>query len=156
MDLALIILILLFGLGLIFVEFFIVPGTTLIGALGGIVVVGAVIYAYSIDETGTTGHITLTASLLVTFVLLWLGFKAYKSRRFALNKQLDGKITLLEEGVINIGDKGVTVNVLRPFGKAVINDEKYEVYSDRGYIDSGVEVEVRKVEGNKIFVRPIK
>lgn len=154
MDIVIIIAVVFLGLALIFVEFFVLPGTTLVGILGGIVVTGGVVYAYIIDETNTTGHITLAASLVVTLILLYLGFRAYQSKRYSLKESIDSKVTLLEEGRINIGDKGVTVSVLRPNGKAKINNEKFEVYSTQGYIDSGVDVEVSKVDRNKIYVRP--
>ena len=57
-------------------------------------------------------------------------------------------------GVVE-GDKGVSVSTLRPSGKASFGDHFLDVVSDGGYIDHGMEIEVIRVAGNRIIVRPI-
>ena len=152
MNLAFIAGIIILGLVIIMVEVFLVPGTTIIGVIGGIIVVVGVYLSYS-EHGVKVGNVTLAISGAATGILLYLGFKAYTSRKFSLNDTLEGKVNVLDESLAVVGDKGVTASYLRPNGKAIINDRKIEVYSRGEYIESGVEVEVVKIQGNKIFVK---
>jgi membrane-bound serine protease (ClpP class) len=62
---------------------------------------------------------------------------------------------LPEQTSAKVGEEGVTVSQLRPNGKALINDEKMEVYSLGEYVDINVKVKVIKIADSKIFVKPI-
>lgn len=154
MDLAFIAGIIVLGLVIIMVEIFLVPGTTIIGVVGGIIVVAGVYLSYS-EHGSRVGNITLAISGAATGLLLYIGFKAYSSRRFSLNETLEGRVNVFDEQLAAVGDKGTTFTYLRPNGKANINNQKVEVYSLGEFIESGVDVEVIKISGNKIFVKPI-
>jgi len=152
MNLAFIAGVIILGLLIIMVEVFLVPGTTVIGVIGVIIVVVGVYLSYT--EHGTaTGNITLAVSSTVAGVLLYVGFKAYTSKKFSLNTTLDGKVNVLDESAAAVGDKGFTSSDLKPNGKATINNQKIEVFSLGEFIESGVKVEVIKISGNKIFVK---
>jgi membrane-bound serine protease (ClpP class) len=58
------------------------------------------------------------------------------------------------DGSIQTGDIGVASSTLRPAGKASFGDLFVDVVSDGGYIDHGTQVEVIRVSGNRIVVRP--
>ena len=53
------------------------------------------------------------------------------------------------------GKRGVTTTPLRPSGFGIIDDKKYDLYSDEGFIPSDTKIEVIKVESMKIYVRRI-
>ena len=55
---------------------------------------------------------------------------------------------------IKVGDSGKTFSDLKPNGKAVINEERTEVYSTGEYVDREVDVEVIRIEEGKIYVKP--
>lgn len=61
-----------------------------------------------------------------------------------------------EESGVAEGDQGVSVSTLRPSGKASFGDNFVDVVSDGGYIDHGKQIEVIRVAGNRIIVRPIE
>ena len=57
--------------------------------------------------------------------------------------------------VVQEGEIGVAASTLRPAGKASFGDQFLDVVSDGGYIDHGTQVEVIRVAGNRIVVRPV-
>lgn len=145
--------VILLGLLLIMAEVFLIPGTTVVGIVGGIIVVTGVYLTYS-HHGVKTGNIALVISLTATGILTYLGFKAYSSRKFSLNDVLEGRVNLSENESIRVDDEGVTVSNLKPNGKAMIKDNKVEVYSLGGYIDRNIPIKVVKIRENKIFVEP--
>ncbi len=154
MDIWMIAGIIIFGLLIIMVEIFLVSGTTLIGVAGGVIVVAGVYLAFE-NHGAQVGSITLAFSAVATGFLMYLGFKAYTSRKFSLNEVLDTPVESPDMGAAVVGDEGVTVSYLRPNGKAVINGKKIEVYSQGEYIESNLPIKVVKIAENKIFVKKI-
>ena len=153
MDIWLIAGIVVFGLLVIMVEIFLIPGTTVIGIIGGVITVIGVVMAY-IDHGVKAGSLMFAGAAVATAVLLYFGFKAYSSRKFSLNEVIDSRVDVLD--IAAVGDEGVTINYLRPNGKAVINNNKVEVYSQGEYIEGGKKIKVVKIAENKIYVRRVE
>jgi membrane-bound ClpP family serine protease len=65
-------------------------------------------------------------------------------------------VNVIEPDLIKAGDKGMAVSAIRPIGKARINDMNFEVRSLGTYIDEGSTIEVIRVEGNKITIKPVE
>jgi membrane-bound serine protease (ClpP class) len=61
----------------------------------------------------------------------------------------------LEQSPELIGRVGKTTTILRPSGKALIDEKYLDVISDGPFIDQGTAVEVIAVAGNKIVVRQV-
>jgi membrane-bound ClpP family serine protease len=61
----------------------------------------------------------------------------------------------MEEGKIKIGDKGKTITRLNPMGRVMVGNEHYEAKSIDKLIDQNTEVEIVKIESNKIIVKPL-
>lgn len=155
MDIYLILGLILFGILLVVAEIFIVPGTTIVGVIGGVIMVAGVVLGYTQQDNMLIGHAILAGTSVVTVVLAYLAYRALQTSSYSLSDTVSSKVNLLDDNTIHIGDTGVTVNVLRPSGKALINDIKFEVFSVDGYIDSDTSVTVTKIEGNKIWVRAV-
>ncbi len=153
MDIWLIAGVILLGLLIVVVEIFFLPGTTVIGILGGIIVVAGLYLAFA--EHGTkTGSIMLLCTLVMTCILVYGGFKTYSSGKIALKDVIGSKTNLLEESIAQ-GDEGVTVTHLKMNGKAMIKGKKVEVFSQGEYIESGKKIKVVKIAENKIFVKQL-
>ena len=153
MDLYLIIGVILFGIILVIAEIFIVPGTTIVGIAGGIMMVAGVVMGYTQQDSMLVGHAILAGTSVATVVLGWLAYRALQSSSYSLTDTVSSQVNLLDSNTIHVGDTGVAVNVLRPSGKALINELKFEVFSVDGYIESGTHIKVTKIDGNKIWVR---
>ncbi len=152
----------LLGVGLlgIIVEIF-VPAGGLIGIAGGGAIIAAVILAYTQGGT-SAGIMVLAAALVLTPVTIVVAFKLFPAtplgKRFILGTTLgsgdeeDGE-TPAAEVRIHVGDRGTASTVLKPTGVATIRGTRRSVLTRGEYLAAGTEVEVIRVEGNRILVR---
>jgi membrane-bound ClpP family serine protease len=150
-----IILLIFLGVLLFLVEFFIIPGVTLAG-IGGAVLFGlAVFIAYRTHGT-TVGNYTLLATLLISITAFIIALRARTWRRFMLKTNIDSKVEVgLEDQTVKPGDRGETVTRLAPIGMVRVNDITIEGKSIGGFLDPNTKVEVVKVLGTQIIVKPI-
>ena len=151
-----IVLLLLIGLMLIFLEIFFIPGTTLAGALGGLSLFAGLISAYIVWGS-ETGHYLLAACSVLVIAALAIGFRMASSGNFGLTARLNqshaGSVAALN---LKAGDRGLVSSVLRPEGNAQFGDQRISVTSAGGFIEAGTEVEVVRIADNVIFVKSIK
>jgi membrane-bound ClpP family serine protease len=155
MTLGVIIAIILIGLVLIFLEIFLIPGTTLFGLVGGVALVIGVVLIYG-TYGSYYGNIATASTIVLLGVAVVAGFKVIQSNRLAMKAEIKSKVNELEKHLFNTGDKGIAVTELRPNGKAIFNDNKTDVYTFGEYIKRDTEIEIIKIDHNKIFVKPFK
>ena len=74
-----------------------------------------------------------------------------------LKTAIDGKVDTVgaEEGRVKAGDRGVTVTRLAPGGKVLVNGEYFEAKAIDILVDPRQEIEVVRIEDNKLIVKPI-
>ncbi|HUS86057.1 MAG TPA: NfeD family protein [Bacteroidales bacterium] len=156
MSLGLIIFLILLGIVLFLVEFLIVPGVTIAGIGGALCIVTADVMAFYFHGP-KIGLFVLIGTLVIIMVTVALMLKTGTWKKLMLNKQIDGKIDLVhkEEGNVKTGDKGVTVTRLNPMGRVNVNGRYYEAKALDKLIDQQTEIEVIKVESNKLIVKPL-
>lgn len=147
--------IILVGLVLVFLEIFLIPGTTLFGIVGGIALVVGVILIYT-NCGNHWGNIATAATVVAVFVAVIAGFKVIQSNKLAMKAEIKGRVNELEKNLYSIGDKGTAVSELRPNGKGMFNGNKIDIYSNGEYIQRESEIEIIKITNDKIFVKPIK
>ena len=150
MTLTGIIFLLLIGVVLILVEILLIPGVGVIGFIGTLMMLVGVYMAYQIDLT--YGHFALLGSVVFLGFSGVLAFRAKTWERVSLKTELTGKVNLIDEQIIHVGDKGVAISKLAPAGKARINKKLYEVYSKYGLLENNTIIEVNKIESSKIIV----
>jgi len=156
MSILAVILLILLGVFLFIVEFLLVPGITIAGVGGAILMGVAVYFAYTVHGN-TVGNYTLVATLVFT-----IGGGAYVLRaktwqRLALNKGIDSKVEVgLEEDAVKVGDRGVSITRMAPIGKVLINGLTVEGKSHRGFIDPHTPIEVIKVLNTQVVIKSIK
>jgi len=146
--------IILFGLFLLVAEIIFVPGTTVVGILGFIFSAYGIYLGY--DYFGpTTGTIILLGTLLLNVLALVIAFKGKSWERFSLKNTMAGKFNDDFKYDIKEGDTGVTISSLKPIGKAMFGEHETEVRSDGGFVAENIEIEVKRIESSKIFVKPV-
>ncbi len=155
MTLGIIIAIILVGLVLIFLEIFLIPGTTLFGIVGGVALIAGVLLVYS-TYGSKWGNIATASTIVFLAVAVVSGFKVIQSNKLAMKAEITGKVNELEKHLYNVGDKGMTVSELRPNGKGMFDGNKIDIYSNGEYIQRETEVEIIKITNDKIFVKPFK
>lgn len=156
MDWVTIILLILAGIILLVIEIIFVPGTTILGIIGGSLMVFGVIISYS-KFGNQVGTVVLLSTIVVGGAVTIISFRSGMWKRFALKSTSKSKVN--EDVKIEhlLGAEGVTLSALRPFGKAEIYDKTYEVKTLGMYLNPGAKIKVTQVDKNhKIFVEQIK
>lgn len=149
-----IILLTLVGLVLIYLELIFVPGTTVLGLLG-LALTGIGVYMAYERHGVTSGSIVLVGSLMVSVVALVWSFRSNAWNKFSLKGRNDSKVNEHYTDGLQESMKGFAVSDLKPIGKAEFNNKSFEVTSHGHLIESGTEVEIIKLSGNKIIVESI-
>ncbi len=155
MAFGFIVAVIILGLLLIFLEIFFIPGTTLFGVAGGVALIAGIIMMYA-DYGSRYGNITLGISFVAVIISIALGFRVIESNKLSMKAEITGKVNELESNAFHVGDTGTTMTELRPNGKAMINGQKSDVYSNGEYIQRETIVEIIKITRDKIFVKPLK
>lgn len=155
MDWVTIVLLLVGGIILLVVEIIFVPGTTILGLIGGALMVFGVIIGYS-KFGPQTGTIILVSSIVVGVAITIISFKSGVWKKFTLKDTNKSKFNENIKVKHLLGADGLTLSALRPYGKAEIYNSTYEVKTLGNYLPSGVKIKVINVdEDHKIFVQQI-
>ncbi len=155
MGLSGIIILILLGLVLILFEFLVLPGTNISGIVGLILILSGIYFAYK--NLGTPeAHYILAVSFIIIVISLILILRSNTWQRLSLKSTIDGKVENLETKTITPGDKGKTLTRLAPVGTVMVNNNTFEGKSGHKFIDPNTPIEVIKVEGNQLIVKPIE
>lgn len=142
-----------FGIIFLLLEILVVPGTTVVGFVGAGMMVAAVVISFG-NYGIQAGIITLAGSLVGSALAIALALKSNTWKKAMLGAEIDGRVNVIEPEKVKAGDEGIAITRLNPMGKAMINDEYYEVTSKDNLIDEATPLVVVKVDGNKIIVKP--
>jgi membrane-bound serine protease (ClpP class) len=147
------VILLVSGLFLIGAEIF-VPGGIL-GTLGAVALVGAVVAAFVAFPPAAAGYITVGIVLLIGVALVaWIRLfpKSPMGRKMTVARDLsDSKGT--EDGLDSLlGKVGKAISDLRPGGFATIDGRRVDVVTQGEMIDDGATVRVVEIEGNRVVV----
>lgn len=153
MTWTLIIVFLLAGLLLMLLEILVVPGATVFGVLGFVLMGVSIWQAYAAHGT-PEGHYFLFGAILFTILLLYFSLKSKTWRKAMLGSEVKSKVNVIDVDKVKPGDEGKTISRLVPAGKAIINEDYYEVHSLGEFIEPEVPIEVIRVEFSRIIVKP--
>lgn len=150
------------GILLIAVEVLVIPGFGVAGILGVAAVGFAVFRIFQDDFLAVFGWAALFGSVLLALAL-WLLPNLRIASPLMLETRLgrstgpDGK-TVTSGGPYDhlLGEAGTAASDLRPAGVARVHGERLNVVTEGDYVATGSNIEVIKVEGNRIVVREIE
>ncbi|MBD1399005.1 hypothetical protein H9Q13_17685 [Pontibacter sp. JH31] len=154
LDWVTVILLIGIGLVLIVVELIFVPGVTIVGILGFILVAVGIWIGYAALGT-TTGHIILAASVLIGGLALFYSFRSEAWSRFALKGAIKSRVNEENPHLLEVGEEGRTVSALRPQGTAVFKERHHEVQTTGAFLSPNTPVRIIKIVANKITVEAI-
>lgn len=155
MTIFIIILLLALGVVLILLEFFVLPGITVAGIAGVLMMLGGIYLSYH-HYGNMIGHLTVLGSVVFSLLALWLALKSGTWNRIMLKTEINSKVEKLEEDSVVVGDEGVCLSRLAPMGQVRINNNIVEAKSIGTYVDEKTEVKVIKIVDKIIVVKPIK
>jgi len=152
MTIFVIILLVLLGISLILLEFLVIPGTT-VAAIGGFLFVGSGVYLSYKYYGSNIGHLTVALVAVTIIVAFIYALRAGTWKKAMLKSEITGVVNTFDSDKINVGDKGITLSRLAPMGKVIVNDIVVEAKSINDFIDPKTEIEVVKVEQNRVIVK---
>jgi membrane-bound ClpP family serine protease len=151
MSWLLIIILILVGLLMLTLEILVVPGF-IVGVIGFGLICFGVYNAY--NNYGTfAGNITLVSTLILTLLTLIFILRSKTWNKLKLNTQNLGRVNVINEDIVKVGDIGKTISRLAPAGKAEFHGEFFEVHTYGEFIDPQKEINITKISENKIFVK---
>ncbi len=151
MSLTAIILLIILGLIFILLELLIVPGSTVVGIIGALLMIAGIWFVFAKHGT-TAGVYVLSGSIGLTLLLVFIGLKTNVWKKFTLDTKLHGKVNTFENAELNVGDSGKTISRLAPAGKALINGHYVEVHTQGEFINENTDIIITKRSDHKIFV----
>ena len=153
MTWTIIAVLILIGFIFLLLEVLVLPGTNVAGFIGFALIAIGVWQAYAVYGS-MAGSLTLVGCIVLSVGGLYYSLKSGTWKRAALKKNIDGKVNLVDPTKIKTGDTGRAVSRLAPMGKALINEEYFEVKTQGEYVDAGTEIVVLSIDFNKITVKP--
>lgn len=148
----LIAILLALGLFLVILEIVLIPGTTVAGIAGAVLMVAGILWMYA-DHGPAAGHITLAITGVVSAFSLYYAFKSKAWERFSSKGVMEGRANVIDVN-IKAGDEGLTLSRLRPIGTVLVNGIKVEAQTTGEMMEENMNVIVTKVLPNKIIVKP--
>lgn len=155
-EIIIIIFLILLGVGLFLAEVFLLPGITIAGIAGGVMLIGSIAYAfYYMGETA--GYITIVANIVITAAAFIFIMKSNALNHIALKTDIEATVDQTEIKQLQEGQTGVALSRLNPIGKAEFDNQYIvEVKSVTGeFIDEGENVQIVKIEKSSVMVQPV-
>ncbi len=153
MGLAGIITLIVLGILLIFLEFFVVPGVTFAGIGGLILLVLGIYFSYS-NYGLATGNTILLTTFGVIGLIFYVAYKTGVWKKITLSAEVKSTSKEDVSRNVKVGDSGKTVSRLAPMGTIMVNNELFEASSKGGFVDQNTEIEIIRIVKNKIIVKP--
>lgn len=146
------------GVALLLVEVLVIPGFGFAGMLGIAALVAALVM--SVVGSGATPEFFMFAAARIVFSLLVALAASFVMLRYMPRTRF-GRQLILDTGLATepeadrrwLGKRGHASSPLRPAGIAEIEGERVDVVSEGELIEPGEEIEVMRVDGNRIVVR---
>jgi len=152
------ILLIAVGLILLLIEIFLLPGFGAAGIPGIILMVagvGFVSLRYGLTTGLVYAGITVAITIPICIIALWLVPRTRIGRTMILGtseSSQEGYRSSSSELEKLVGKSGTALTPLRPTGAAMIDGERADVITTGDFIEKGAEIEVIRVEGNKVIV----
>jgi membrane-bound ClpP family serine protease len=155
MSVALIIILIVVGLSLMVVEVVVLPGITIAG-IAGCLLIGCGVFLTFKWFGNTAGMFALIGTGILFIIFMIYALRAKTWDRLSLHSEIDSRVNVVDTNDIKTGDRGMTVSRLAPIGKILIHDKIMEGKSEFGLIDENREIEVLHVNDSTIIGQEIK
>ncbi len=150
MDILTIALLIVCGFVLLVIEAFLVPGFSVPG-IAGIVVIFFGIYRAMVAYGAMGAAVAFLVSATATILLLRAALQSRAVRQTTLEHN-QKEYRAPDDYRALVGKEGVTLSPLRPAGIAEIEGERMDVVTDGEFLASGTPVKVLSIEGVRIVV----
>jgi membrane-bound ClpP family serine protease len=149
-----IILLIILGATLLLLELLVIPGTTIAGA-GGFLLLGSSVYLIYSEYGKTMGYIASIILFILLIAGLYLALRSKTWDKASLKTSIDSSVANTELEKLKPGDIGETISRLAPMGKVIVNNVIAEAKSYNEIINPKEKIEIIKIEQNKLIVKKI-
>ncbi len=150
MSWLIILILLLGGLILLLIELLVVPGTTVVGIVGFVLMSVGIWQSY-VEYGWIWGSVILLITLVISLGGLYYSLRSNTWNKAMLKTSIDSKVNT-EAIALTVGTEGLTTSIINPMGKAIFNNKFYEVSSYGEFIETDKDVKIVEIDGNKIFI----
>lgn len=150
--------ILLFGLGILFLAVEVIVPGGILGSIGALLMFGACVISFR--EFGTGGGIAAVASAVaLTALALVLEFvvlpRTPMGRRAFLHTEITATSSnFAEQARTLVGKSAEAVTMLSPSGYVAIDGQRYEAFCQSGQVPAGSELRVVGADNFRLIVSP--
>ena len=152
----------LVGLALLLLELFVIPGFGVVGILGIVSIFASLILSYP-TPAQAMGAISISIVVTVLLILLLIRFLSRGGKRLGRADRIVLEHSEApEEGYVGVEDlrslldaEARAITPLRPVGAVNVGGRRVEAISEGGFVPEGTRLSVVRVEGNRVFVRPV-
>ncbi len=147
-----IIFIIMIGILLMILDFLVIPGGVV--AIIGVLCMVAGVVASFMQYGPLAGFLTLLCTAVFTIGCFVLMMRSKTWKRLQLNTRIDSKMNEVDADKIKVGMTGKAISRLAPMGTGEFDGEMVEVSSPQDFIEVDTEIEITRVEGGKVYVKP--
>lgn len=144
-------------LGILF-ELHVLPGHGIAGTLGLIALVSSIVLAFGFAFVFVAFQ-ALAVAIVLTAILFALATRIYPQNAFVARLAFTGvqgaDYVASADYHALLGQTGFASSYLRPAGVATIDGKRIDVLTEGEFVNGGTAVRVTRVEGARIFVRPL-
>ncbi|MCX6937864.1 MAG: NfeD family protein [Verrucomicrobia bacterium] len=146
----------LFAAGLVLLGFEVVVPGAILGALGGLFLLGGVALAFA--QHGVEGGLlALGVALVAVVALMYFEFRILPRTRIGKRMFLKASIDATSQPAVAVGEtvmgkEARAVTALSPTGLVEIEGRRYEARCDSGFADEGARLRVVRVESFQLVV----
>lgn len=140
------------GLVLLLAEVLFIPGTTVVGVFGLVISLAGIAYAFLTFSSDVAWWITSGAVVLNLAAIIY-GFRSGVWDKFSLKSSLKGGTYDDRIANLQVGMMGKAISDIKPYGKAMFQDNIYEVKSESGFISVDSEVTIMRIDDNRVLVK---
>jgi len=145
-------------LGILF-ELHVLPGHGIAGTLGLIALAASIVLAFGFAFVFVAVQ-ALAIAIVLTAIFFVLATRVYPENAFMrrlvfVGVQGPDYVASLNHRDL-VGQTGVASSYLRPAGMATIDGQRIDVLTEGDFVTAGTAVRVTRVEGARIFVKPIE
>ena len=128
--------------------------TFLLFAIIGVLCMVAGVVASYVQHGMVAGTATLVLTAVFTIGCFVLMMRTKTWKRLQLNTRIDSKMNEVDANKIKVGSIGKAISRLAPMGTGEFDGEVVEVSSPQDFIEVDTEIEVTRIEGGKVYVKP--
>lgn len=149
----------IFGILGILLELHVLPGHGIAGTIGATALVASILLAFGISSF-YIGIQALAIAIVLTVILFIGATRIFPEnafmRRLVFASAQGSEYVASEDHRRLLGQTGIASSYLRPSGVATIDRERVDVLTEGEFVTAGTAIRVTRVEGARIFVRPIE